>query len=126
MLNFNDRQWLEYTIMHPFEGFENMRWKKSGSLKIAFIIVGLFFFGEIVHDKLYSFQFVAEYDEIFNINPFRNSDYKSSMKYAKLADDSELYNKAFEEYRTIFLKENVSKIFVVAVIITIFIFRKKM
>lgn len=55
----------------------------------------------------------------------RNGDYKSSMKYAKLADDSELYNKAFEEYRTIFLKENVGKIFVVAVIVTVLIFRKK-
>lgn len=55
----------------------------------------------------------------------RNGDYKSSMKYAKLADDSELYNKAFGEYRTIFLKENASKIFVVAVIVTVLVFRKK-
>lgn len=43
MLNFDRKQWLRYIVMHPFEGFEDMRWKKSGSLKIAFIIVVLFF-----------------------------------------------------------------------------------
>lgn len=64
------RRWLEYTVMHPFEGFEDMRWKKSGSLKTAFIIIVLFFFGEIAHDRLYGFQFIAEYDRTFNIIPY--------------------------------------------------------
>ncbi len=43
----------------------------------------------------------------------RKGDYKNSMKYARLAGNSELYNKAFEEYRSVFLKENSAKIFFV-------------
>lgn len=70
MLNFDRKQWLRYIVMHPFEGFEDMRWKKSGSLKTAFIIVVLFFFGEIARDRLYGFQFMAEYDKTFNIIPY--------------------------------------------------------
>ena len=42
----------------------------------------------------------------------RKGDYKNSMKYAKMAGNSELYNKAFEEYRSVFLKENSGKIFI--------------
>lgn len=36
----------------------------------------------------------------------RKGDYKGSMKYAKLADDGKIYNKAFEGYRRQFLKEH--------------------
>lgn len=64
------KNWIEYTMKHPFESFEDMRWKKSGSLKTAFIIIVLFFFGEIAHDRLYGFQFIAEYDRTFNIIPY--------------------------------------------------------
>lgn len=63
-------RWLKYTVMHPFEGFEDMRWKKSGSLKTAFIIIVLLFFGVIARDRLYGFQFIAEYDRTFNIIPY--------------------------------------------------------
>ena len=42
----------------------------------------------------------------------RKGDYKNSMKYARMAGNSELYNKAFEEYRSVFLKENSGKIFI--------------
>lgn len=70
MLNLNRKQWLGHTIMHPFEGFEDMHWKKSGSLKIAFIIIMMFFFGEIARDRLYGFQFQADYDRTFNIIPY--------------------------------------------------------
>lgn len=56
----------------------------------------------------------------------RNGDYKNSMKYAKLAGNSELYNKAFEEYRSVFLKENSGKIFIVLLmaVIAVKVFRK--
>lgn len=64
------KNWIEYTMKHPFEGFEDMRWKKSGSLKTAFIIIVLFFFGAIARDRLYGFQFIAEYDRTFNIIPY--------------------------------------------------------
>lgn len=61
---------LKYTVIHPFESFEDMRWKKSGSLKTSFIIIALFFFGVIAGDRLYGFQFMAEYDRTFNIIPY--------------------------------------------------------
>lgn len=47
----------------------------------------------------------------------RNGEYKNSMKYAKLSGDSQLYNKAFQEYRRIFLKENSGKILILIFII---------
>lgn len=50
-------QWVGYVVFHPVDGFEDMRWKKAGSLKIAFIIVFLLFFALIAHEWLYGFQF---------------------------------------------------------------------
>ncbi|MDE6425951.1 MAG: hypothetical protein K2K89_07420, partial [Ruminococcus sp.] len=55
----------------------------------------------------------------------RNGEYKNSMKYAKLSGDSELYNKAFQEYRRIFLKENSGKILMIIFIISGIILIKK-
>lgn len=56
----------------------------------------------------------------------RNGNYRSSMKYARLADNSELYNKAFEEYRSVFLKDNAGKIFIVIIVLAVIIlFRKR-
>ena len=40
----------------------------------------------------------------------RKGDYKGSMKYAKLADDGKIYNKAFEGYRRQFLKEHFTAV----------------
>lgn len=89
-------------------------------------------FGKTVHKaaELYNTGYYAEsldlwyevlrrdgnYTYAYNGTAFallRKGDYKNSMKYAKLAGNSELYNKAFEEYRSVFLKENSGKIFLV-------------
>lgn len=70
MMDLSEKQWVKHTVMHPFEGFEDMRWKKSGSLKIAFLIVLLFFIGTVLHDRLYGFQFRESYDRLFNIVPY--------------------------------------------------------
>ena len=57
-------------ITHPVEGFEDMRWKKSGSLKIAFFIVFMLFLAGIAAERLYGFNHYVPYDKIFNIVPY--------------------------------------------------------
>lgn len=66
-MDLTQRQWLKHAVTHIFEGFEDMRWKKSGSMKIALFILFMFFFAEIAHERLYGFQFYAVYDRTFNI-----------------------------------------------------------
>lgn len=63
-------QWVGYVVFHPVGGFEDMRWKKAGSLKIAFAIVFLLFFAVIAHERLYGFQFGSVQDKTFNIVPY--------------------------------------------------------
>lgn len=70
MMDLSEKQWVKHAVMHPVEGFEDMRWKKSGSLKISFAIVALFFIGTVVHDRLYAFHFMNSYDRLFNIVPY--------------------------------------------------------
>lgn len=70
MMDLTQKQWVKHAVMHPFEGFEDMRWKKSGSLKIALFIVVLLFFGYIASDRLYGFQFYISYDKTFSVIPY--------------------------------------------------------
>lgn len=70
MLDLNKRQFVKHVVMHPFEGFEDLRWKKQGSMLIAFIVVCLLFIQQIAYNRLYGFQYYSAYDKIFNIVPF--------------------------------------------------------
>ena len=70
MMDLTAAQWVRHAVTHPVEGFEDMRWKKSGSLKIAFLIVTLLFFAELAYGRLYGAQFYISYDKIFNIVPY--------------------------------------------------------
>jgi hypothetical protein len=63
-------QWVIHAITHPVEGFEDMRWKKSGSLKTAFFIVFMLFLATIANERLYGFNHYVPYDKIFNIVPY--------------------------------------------------------
>ena len=69
-MDLTQKQWVKHAVTHPFEGFEDMRWKKSGSLRIALLIVVLLFFGQIAYGRLYGFQFYISYDKTFNIIPY--------------------------------------------------------
>ena len=70
MMDLTSAQWVRHAVTHHIEGFEDMRWKKSGSLKIAFLIVGLLFLAELAYGRFYGAQFYISYDKIFNIVPY--------------------------------------------------------
>lgn len=70
MLDLTQGQFVKHTIMHPFEGFEDLRWKKAGSMKYAFIIVCLLFIESLAYSRMYGFQYYTSYDKIFNIVPY--------------------------------------------------------
>ena len=70
MMDLRPGEWGKHSITHPAEGFEDMRWKKAGSLKIAFAIVLLLFLAQIADGRLYGFQFGISYDKTFNIIPY--------------------------------------------------------
>ena len=70
MLDLNQGQFVKHVVMHPFEGFEDLRWKKKGSMRIAILILFLLFFQQIAYSRLYGFQYYSDYDKIFNIIPY--------------------------------------------------------
>ena len=62
--------WVKHVIFHPTEGFEDMRWKKAGSLKIAFFIVFLLFASQVFSSRYGGFAFNPRgYSDVFNIVP---------------------------------------------------------
>ena len=61
--------WLKHVIFHPVEGFEDLRWKKQGSMKIALVIVFLLFVDMVADRQLTGFQFNTAYVKVFNVVP---------------------------------------------------------
>ena len=70
MMDLSQVQWVRHILLHPVEGFEDMRWKRSGSLKIAFFIVFMLFLGLVADGRLFGAQFFISYDKTFNIIPY--------------------------------------------------------
>ncbi|MGN1133851.1 MAG: Yip1 family protein, partial [Oscillospiraceae bacterium] len=69
MYEFSELGWLKHVIFHPVEGFEDLRWKKKGSVKISLIIVALLFVTMVAYKRLTGFQFNDSYERIFNVVP---------------------------------------------------------
>ncbi len=69
MYEFSELGWLKHVIFHPVEGYDDLRWKKKGSMKIALVIVLLLFVAMVVNRQLTGFQFNTAYVKIFNIVP---------------------------------------------------------
>lgn len=69
MYEFTPVGWLKHVIFHPVEGFEDMRWKKAGSLKISGIIIALLFVSMVADRQLTGFQFNHAYVKVFNVVP---------------------------------------------------------
>ena len=63
-------QWLKHVIFHPFEGYEDLRWKKQGSMKISMIIVFFLFCSQVFSTRYGGFAFnMRAYSDIFNVVP---------------------------------------------------------
>lgn len=69
MYEFSTMGWLKHVIFHPVEGFEDLRWKKKGSLKVAFAIVLLLFIATVAKRQLTGFAFNDSYVKVFNVVP---------------------------------------------------------
>lgn len=62
-------KWPFYIMLHPFEGFEDLRWKKAYNMKVALVIVALFFIISVCEHLMTGFLFNQNYVKIFNIVP---------------------------------------------------------
>ena len=62
-------KWPFYIMAHPFEGFEDLRWKKAYNMKVAMVIVVLFFIVSVCDQLMTGFLFNENYVKIFNIVP---------------------------------------------------------
>ena len=69
MMDLRPAEWVKHAITHPVEGFEDLRWKKQGSLKIAMVIVFLLFVNMVADRQLTGFQFNTAYVKVFNVVP---------------------------------------------------------
>ena len=57
-------------IFHPFEGYEDMRWKKQGSLVITAVIVFFLFVAQVFKARFGGFAYnMRAYSDIFNVVP---------------------------------------------------------
>ena len=69
MYEFTPMGWLKHCIFHPVEGFEDLRWKKQGSIRISAVIVFFLFVAMVADRQLTGFQFNGNYVKIFNVVP---------------------------------------------------------
>ncbi len=70
MMDLTQKQWVKHSVFHPFEGFEDLRWKKGGSVLYASIVVLLWFIGSILYNNAYGFQFFVSSEKLFSIVPY--------------------------------------------------------
>ena len=62
-------KWPFYIMVHPFEGFEDLRWKKAYNMKVALVIVALFFIISVCDNLMTGFLFNQNLVKIFNVVP---------------------------------------------------------
>lgn len=67
--NMKKWQWPFHIMMHPFEGFENLRWKKTGSMTVAWAIVFIYFLVQVCDKLLTCFVYNSYGERVFNVVP---------------------------------------------------------
>ena len=65
MYEFTPVGWLKHCVFHPVEGFEDLRWKKQGSIKISMIIVLFLFIAMVVDRQLTA---TLKYSTLFRLS----------------------------------------------------------
>ncbi len=70
MMDYTQPQWVKHVLFHPFEGFEDLRWKKGGTLKYTAVILVALFFALIALDRWCGFQFRPLPDTLFSVVPY--------------------------------------------------------
>ena len=71
--NFPKWQWPFYVVRHPFEGFEDVRWKKAYHSKVALVIVLIFFIVNVCSRLMTGFVFQTNFEKVFNVVPIFSS-----------------------------------------------------
>lgn len=71
--NFPDWQWPFYVARHPFEGFEDVRWKKAYNSKVALLIVLAFFIVNVCQRQMTGFIYQTVFEKVFNVVPIFSS-----------------------------------------------------
>ena len=66
-------KWPFYVMRHPFEGYDDLRWKKGYNMKVAWVIVIAFFIISVASAQLTGFLFNNTYVKVFNIVPYFSS-----------------------------------------------------
>lgn len=66
-------KWPFYVAKHPFEGFEDVRWKKAYNSKVALIIVLCFFIVNVCQRLMTGFIFQTNFEKVFNVVPILSS-----------------------------------------------------
>ena len=66
-------KWPFYVMRHPFEGYDDLRWKKGYNMKVAWVIVIAFFIISVASAQLTGFLFNNTYVKVFNIIPYFSS-----------------------------------------------------
>lgn len=66
-------KWPFYVMRHPFEGFEDVRWKKAYNSGIALLLVLALFLVTVGDRLMTGFLFKTNFDKVFNVVPLFSS-----------------------------------------------------
>ncbi len=66
-------KWPFYVVKHPFEGFEDVRWKKAYHSKVALVIVLCFFIVNVCQHLMTGFIYQTNFEKVFNVVPIFSS-----------------------------------------------------